>query len=234
MIDFVKSIVHLIAEGNAFMILNLCIGVFCLAVIAERFFVVFFRLRISDKDFLEAVEKQLTAGNMEKAVKLTQLAPNAPLSKVVKSALGAVRYGPEAVTSAIDEALLEVTPVIKKRIEMLWSLANVATLVGLIGTISGLISAFKGISAADPETKSKLLTLGISEAMNNTAFGLLIAVTCILAHMVLANATKKIGDGAEHGGVRLENILGRLRTQQNLRDKAGAPAAAAPAAPAPK
>lgn len=233
MVDFVKSIVHLIAEGNFFMILNLCMLVFALAVIAERSFVVFFRLRISDKDFMEAVEKQLTAGNMEKAVKLTQLAPNAPLSKVVKSGLGAVRYGPEAVTSAIDEAILEVTPAIKKRIEMLWSLANVATLVGLIGTISGLISAFKSISNADPETKAKLLTLGISEAMNNTAFGLLIAVTCIMAHMVLSTATKKIADGAEHGGIRLENILGRLRTQQNLRDKAGAPAAAS-AAPAQK
>lgn len=230
MIDFVTSIVHLIAEGNFFMILNLGMFVFSLAVIAERFFVVFFRLRISDRDFLDAVEKQLTAGNMEKAIKLTQLAPNAPLSKVTKAALGAVRYGPEAVTAAIDESLLEVTPIIKKRIEMLWSMANVATLIGLIGTISGLISAFKGVAAADPERKTQLLTLGISEAMNNTAFGLLIAVTCIMAHMVLAGATKKIQEGAEHGGVKIENVLGRLRTQQNLREKGGA-APAAPAAP---
>lgn len=233
MIEFVKSIVHLIAQGNFFMILNLCTLVFVLATIADRFFNVFFRLRISDKDFLDAVEKQLAAGNMEKAIKLTQLAPNAPLSKVTKAALGAVRYGPEAITAAIDEALLEINPVVKKRIEMLWSLANVATLVGLIGTISGLISAFKGVAAADPEKKTILLTLGISEAMNNTAFGLSIAVTCILAHLVLSGATKKIQEGAEYGGVKIENILARLRTQQNLREKAGAPAAPA-AAPATK
>lgn len=227
-----SEFIHLIKEGNFFMIVNVCVFVFSLAVIAERFFVVFFRLRISDKDFLDAVEKQLNAGNMDKAIKLTQLAPNAPLAKVIKSALGAVRYGPDAVSASIDEALLEVSPGVKKRIEMLWSLANVATLIGLIGTISGLISAFKAVAAVDPEKKTQLLTAGISEAMNNTAFGLTIAVTCILAHMVLSTATKRISDGAEHGGVKIENILARLRTQQNLREKAGPAGSSAAPAPA--
>jgi biopolymer transport protein ExbB len=217
-----SGFISLIREGNFFMIVNLAVFVFALATIAERFFVVFFRLRISDRDFLEAVEKQLNAGNMDKAIKLTQLAPNAPLAKVTRAALSEVRHGPDAITAAIDEALLEITPMVKKRIEILWSLANVATLVGLIGTISGLIAAFKAIGGVDPEKKTALLTAGIAEAMHNTAFGLTIAVTCILAHMVLNGATKKITEGAEHGGLKIENVLRRLRAQQNMRDKAAA------------
>ena len=216
MSEFIK----LIKEGNFFMIVNLFVFVFALAVIAERFFVVFFRLRISDEAFLEAVEKQLNAGNMDKAIKLTQLAPNAPLAKVTRAALSEVRHGPEAVTAAIDEALLEITPLVKKRIEILWSLANVATLLGLIGTILGLIRAFQGLSGLDPEAKNTALTKGIAEAMHNTAFGLTIAVTCILAHMVLHGATKKIAEGAEHGGIKIENVLRRLRAQQSMRYKA--------------
>lgn len=216
----IHGIVGLLKEGNFFVILNLLTYLFALAVIAERFIVVFFRMRISDRDFLEAIEKQLNAGNMDKAIKLCQLAPNAPLARVTRAALSAVRYGPAAITSAIDEAILEVVPHVKKRIEILWSLANVATLVGLIGTIMGLIAAFGAVNAANPEEKQILLTAGISEAMNNTAFGLTIAVTCIMAHMVLSNATRKIAEGTEYGAVKVENILSRLRTQQNLRDKA--------------
>lgn len=215
-----EGFIELIKEGNFFMITNLCVFIFALSAIAERFFVVFFRLRISDRDFLEAVEKQLNAGNMDKAIKLTQLAPHAPVARVVRAALTAVRYGPAAVSSAIDEAMLEVIPSVKKRIEILWSLANIATLLGLIGTIVGLIKAFKAVAAVDPEKKTALLTAGIAEAMNNTAFGLTIAVTCIGAHMVLSGATKKITEGAEHGAVKVENVLARLRAQQNLRDKA--------------
>jgi biopolymer transport protein ExbB len=207
--------VSFIRDGGPFMYVNMITLVFALSVIAERFFVVFFRLRISDRDFLDAVEKQLQAGNMDKAIKLCQLAPNAPLARVTRNALQNVKYGPAAVTSAIDEAMLESLPAVRKRIEMLWSIANVATLIGLIGTITGLIGAFAAVALANPDQKSNLLTKGISEAMNNTAFGLSIAVTCIVAHMILSSATKKISEGTEFGAVKVENILSRLRQQSN-------------------
>ena len=103
---------------------------------------------------------------------------------------------------------------------MLWSIANVATLIGLIGTITGLIGAFAAVALASPDQKSALLTKGISEAMNNTAFGLSIAVTCILAHMFLSGTTKKIAEGTEYGAVKIENILTRLRQQSTQRDQA--------------
>ena len=212
--------IKFIQDGGPFMFVNMATLIFALAVIAERFFIVYFRLRISDKDFLDAIEKQLQAGNMEKALKLCQLKPDAPLAKVTKSALSAVKFGGAGIASAIDEALLESLPAVRKRIEMLWSIANVATLIGLIGTITGLIGAFAAVALASPDQKSALLTKGISEAMNNTAFGLSIAVTCILAHMFLSGTTKKIAEGTEYGAVKIENILTRLRQQSTQRDQA--------------
>ena len=214
------GVIDLIKEGNPFMIFNLLVLLFALAVISERFWHVFFRLNISDKLFLEEIQRKLEAGNVETAIKLCAQRPQAPLAIVTRAALAQVRFGGEAISAAIDETLLEVVPAIKKRIEMLWSIANVATLVGLIGTISGLISAFRAVASVDPEKKTAILTAGISEAMYNTAFGLTIAVSCIVAHMVLHNQTKKIADGTEFGGVKVENILNRLRTQQHLREKA--------------
>jgi biopolymer transport protein ExbB/TolQ len=157
---------------------------------------------------------------MDKAIKLCQLAPGAPLARVTRAALQAVRFGPAAVTASIDEAILEVVPLVRKRIEILWSIANIATLIGLIGTIVGLIGAFAAVAVVSPEQKAVLLTKGISEAMNNTAFGLSIAVTCIIAHMILSSATKKIAESTEYGAVKIENLLNRLRTQANLRDQA--------------
>jgi biopolymer transport protein ExbB/TolQ len=113
------------------------------------------------------------------------------------------------VARALEEAVLEVTPGITKRIPPLWSLANIATLVGLVGTITGLIGTFKSLGAASPEMKQLMLSKGISEAMNNTAFGLTIAVVCIVAHLMLSSKAKTMVEEIEYNALRLENLLSR-------------------------
>jgi biopolymer transport protein ExbB len=105
--------------------------------------------------------------------------------------------------------VLEATPAISKRIAPLWSLANIATLIGLVGTITGLIGTFKALGAASPEMKQLMLTKGISEAMNNTAFGLTIAVACIVAHLMLSSKAKSMIEEIEYNALRLENLLAR-------------------------
>jgi biopolymer transport protein ExbB len=89
----------------------------------------------------------------------------------------------------------------------LWSLANIATLIGLLGTISGLIRAFAAVAYAEPSKKSELLAKGISEAMYNTALGLGIAVLCMIFHMVLHGQQKKIKQDMERSTMKLENLL---------------------------
>ena len=100
-----------------------------------------------------------------------------------------------------------MTPAISKRIAPLWSLANIATLIGLVGTITGLIGTFKSLGAASPEMKQLMLSKGISEAMNNTAFGLTIAVVCIVAHLMLTSKAKQMIEEIEYNALRLENLL---------------------------
>ena len=100
-----------------------------------------------------------------------------------------------------------MTPQIEKRIGSLWSLANIATLIGLIGTIIGLITSFRGLSVATPEQRATLLGAGIAEALFNTATGLTIAVTCIVSHLILSGVAKRIISDLDYYSSRLENLL---------------------------
>jgi len=129
------------------------------------------------------------------------------LARVARSGLQRVHRGEIAIAQAIEETLVDVTPLLKKRVQILWSIANIATLVGLLGTVVGLIRAFGAVSAAKPEERSALLAKGISEALNNTAMGLGIAVTCIIAHAVLSSASKKQVSDLETFSLKLENLL---------------------------
>ena len=113
------------------------------------------------------------------------------------------------VAKAVEEALVEVSPPITVRIPWLWSLANVATLVGLVGTIFGLIGTFQALGNVPAEQKQALLSDGISKAMNNTAFALSIAVICIVCHLILSTYSKGMVETVELNALRLENMLAR-------------------------
>ena len=103
--------------------------------------------------------------------------------------------------------MVDVTPELKKRIGSLWSLANIATLIGLLGTITGLIGAFAAVAKAAAADRSTMLSAKISEAMNNTWFGLAIAVTCMIGHVFLNAASKKQQHELEAFAMKLENLL---------------------------
>ena len=96
-----------------------------------------------------------------------------------------------------------------KRTPALQALANIATLLGLLGTIVGLIEAFKALenNVIAPEDRQRVLSSGIALAMNTTAFGLIVAIPCMLAHLFLSGMTKKIVDEIDQHSVKLENLL---------------------------
>jgi biopolymer transport protein ExbB len=194
-------------DGGFFMYLNIGTSIASLAIIIERVYRLYFDYNIHGRSFLEQAEKLILANNLDRAIKLCNSVPNALLPRVVKAGLLAAHKGRAAVSAALEESLLETTPYIQKRVQTLWSLANVATLLGLIGTIVGLIQAFGAIGLAAPEQKSILLTKGISEAMNNTAFGLGIAVTCIIAHLFINGQAKRMVEDMDLAAVRMENLL---------------------------
>jgi biopolymer transport protein ExbB/TolQ len=205
----IQTLAEFFKEGGPFMFVNVATSAVAIAIIVERILVLAFKLNLNAPPFMSQVQKLILSGNVDRAVKLCDAAPSAALSKVVRAGLTRANRGDQEVARSLEEAVLEATPAISRRIASLWSLANIATLVGLIGTITGLIGTFKSLGAASPEMKQLMLSKGISEAMNNTAFGLTIAVACIVAHLMLTSKAKQMIEEIEYNALRLENMLSR-------------------------
>lgn len=201
-----EKIWEFLHDGAPFSYINVAILAFVIAVIAERFVHILSKYRVNSEEFMAQVRKLVQAGNIDRAIKMCEAEPW-PLLQVVKAGLTQVNRGEDAVVAQMEERMSEVIPELEKRIGMLWSLANIATLVGLLGTISGLIKSFAAVAFAEPAQKSALLSRGISEAMYNTALGLGIAVLCMFFHLILHSWTKKIKHDMERSTTKLENLL---------------------------
>lgn len=191
---------------SKFMWVNAGVSICAVAFILERFWALFFRYSSDGKSFMQSIERHVLANDLTQAINYCNTS-STPLATVVKSGLVKANRGGMAVSMGVDEALLQVTPMIEKRIGSLWSFANIATLIGLIGTISGLITSFGGLSVATPEQRADLLGFGIAEALYNTALGLSIAVVCIFSHLGLSGIAKKIIADLDYYSSRLENLL---------------------------
>jgi biopolymer transport protein ExbB len=122
----------------------------------------------------------------------------------------------------MDESLLEIIPRMEKRTHYLSALANIGMLTGLLGTVIGLISAFASIATANPAEKASLLAASISVAMNNTASGLLVAITLLLAHMFLEAKTTKLIDSLEIAAVKFLNSVVERRQDADTDEPAPA------------
>jgi biopolymer transport protein ExbB/TolQ len=193
--------------GGPFFIVNTFFLAVVLAIVVERTLYFLGRGHINAKAFLEQIKRLLAANNIDRAKKLCD-ATSAPIARVAKSGLNRMHRGEAAVAQAMEETMVDVTPEVKTRIAALWSMANITTLTGLLGTITGLIHTFSGVAEANPADRQRLLSEGISEAMYNTAFGLSIALICMLAHLLLSTASKRVIADLESFSLRLENMLG--------------------------
>ena len=113
------------------------------------------------------------------------------------------------IEKAMEESLLEVLPKLEKRTHYLATFANIATLLGLLGTIMGLIQAFTAVANANPAEKADLLSASISVAMNTTAFGLMVAIPLLVVHAILTSKTGDIVDSLEMATVKALNVFTR-------------------------
>jgi biopolymer transport protein ExbB len=197
---------HVYEVGGFFFYLNTLFLAVCLALIVERTIYFLGRGHINAKGFLEQIKRLLAANNIDRAKKLCD-ATTAPIARVAKAGLNRMHRGEAAVAQAMEETLVDVTPEVKTRIAALWSMANIVTLTGLLGTITGLIRTFGGIAGENPSERQAALSLGISEAMYNTCFGLAIALLCMFGHLLLSTASKKVLSDLESFSLRLENML---------------------------
>jgi biopolymer transport protein ExbB len=203
-----SQLVEAFKHNPTFMVLNLCTSAIVLTIVIERFMFQLTRYRVNSGEFFAQIKKLVVAGNIDRAVKLCE-AGDYPILQLVKSGLTAANRSEEEIDAALSEKLSELKPESEKRIGALWSLANIATLIGLLGTVSGLIATFASIARPDlsQADKQRLLANGIAEAMYNTALGLGIAVFCMIVHIILHTRAKSIQHDLESVMERTFNLL---------------------------
>jgi biopolymer transport protein ExbB/TolQ len=174
--------------------------------------------------FLATMQKCILAGDVGRAVKMCSAA-NAPLARIVQAGLVKVNRPDEEVQAAMDEAALREIPKIAKRTGYLALLANLSMLSGLLGTVTGLITSFGAVAgdSVDPTMKAKILAEGISEAMNCTAFGLIVAIIGLIGYAVLNGKTQQLEDDINEASVQVLNLVVTNRQKVNL---SGVPQAA--------
>ncbi len=199
--------------GWLFMWILLATAMFMVAIAVERVLYIRKRGSLDAHRFAAEIRKLVGQGEYDKALRLCEASEDKPLAHVLAAGLRKIVQGkstdPRAVQNAVDEGALEVIPKLQERTGYLATIANVATLIGLMGTIYGLIIAFRSISAPgiDPTEKARLLAAGISTAMNTTLLGLLIAVPAVLVYTYITNRTTRIIDEIDEHTVKFVNLL---------------------------
>jgi biopolymer transport protein ExbB len=205
--EFFYSIVKSFTAGGAFMFPILFVVAIATAITIERY-ITLAKMSAGNRRTWNRVEPVLTSGDFDKMRELTSKDDSA-IARVLNMGLalqGAVRRRDD-VEKAIQESMMEIVPQLEKRTHYLATLANVATLLGLLGTVSGLIHAFAAVATVNPAEKANLLSASISEAMNCTAFGLLTAVPILVVHAFLQSKTTGLSDGLETAAIRFLNSL---------------------------
>lgn len=202
------AIVKFFQEGGFFMYPIALVMAVGLAIAAERYFYLG-KERLVNRKLWEQISPLLQGGKYQQAMGLTGKTDVA-IGKVLNYGLGRARSAKrrEDIEMAMDEGLMEVIPRLERRTHYLASFANIATLLGLLGTIIGLIQAFTAVAHANPAEKAELLSSSISVAMNTTAFGLIVAIPLLLIHSVLQSKTTQIVDSLEMAAVKFLNMVG--------------------------
>jgi len=184
----------------------LVIGIFALAIVVERCWFVFIKSNVNAERFTREIMNQVKQGKLEQAKALANRS-DAALFRITRGALSAAGGSMRDIQDAVDEASLAELPRLDKRTPYLAMLANVSVLLGLLGTITGLIKTFAALGGASAAEKAKMLADGISEAMNCTAFGLIVAIPTLIVYGLLQGRVTRINNDIDSSMVPIINAL---------------------------
>jgi biopolymer transport protein ExbB len=204
----VQAIARFFREGGLWMYPIITTLAFAVAVSTERAIYYYFRARVNAKALLAEVTRLVRSGEAEKARQLCEKMKS-PLAMIVESALWHFikQETDREIQNAVDEIALRELPRIQRRTHYLSLFANIATLLGLLGTIFGLQQEFASLATADPSQKASMLAQGIAIALNTTAFGIAVAVFCMIMYSVLGSRANTIVEDIDESSVRLLNFL---------------------------
>ena len=207
--DFFYSIVGFFASGGVFMYPILLVFAVGVAIAVERY-VTLTQVTVKNQAVWEKVQPLLANGEFDEARDMTS-DDESTISRVLNMGLslqGAVRRR-EDIEIAMEESMMEIVPRLEKRTPYVALASSIATLLGLLGTIMGLIQAFTAVANANPAEKADLLSASISVAMNTTAFGLMVAIPLLITHAILTSKTGDIVDSLEMATVKALNVFSR-------------------------
>jgi biopolymer transport protein ExbB len=204
--DAVNMIVTFFRSGGPFMYVILAAAVLILAIILERLWVIGRASALDGSRFTRDLLRLVHKHDTQKALALSKQ-NRGPAGRVAHAILTTETASEEKLNNAADGAALVVLPPLSRRLPTLSMLANVATLLGLLGTIFGLTTAFAAVGAADPSQRSAFLAAGISQALNTTAFGLMVAVPALVMHSLLAGKVESVVEQVDEISVRLVRAM---------------------------
>jgi biopolymer transport protein ExbB/TolQ len=216
--DFYSTIIRFFQDGGAFMYPIAVVLVCGLAIASERW-VFLSAAKISNRKAFNKIMPLLQNRDLQAVLQQTN-ASKAPIGRIIGAGIARMAQSQrrDDIEYAMEEGVMEALPRLEKRTQYLATLANIATLLGLLGTIIGLIAAFTAVANADPSEKASLLSQSISVAMNTTAFGLISAIPLLMFHAVLQTKTTEIIDSLEMAAVKVLNLLSDKAVTGKTRD----------------
>lgn len=198
---------NFIIEGGFSSMLVVVVGLCAVAIAIERTVRIQFQYAINGRAFMAKLKKYILSDNIDRAISLCNSKPNALLPKVLKAGLTRAKDSVEDIQNAVDEATLEVIPKLEARALYLPTLANLSTLIGLFGTILGLIMAFKGAEGVDAVKRQAFMQEAIAIAMHTTALGIFVAIPTLFVSAFLQSKINGIISDIDQYSVKLINLL---------------------------
>lgn len=208
-----ETLASFFRDGGIFMYFILVVSIVGVAIIIERAVFLLYRSNINAATLWKEISNCIEDDNFERAYLLCK-ASKTPLAAVLEEGLSFHNSGERDIQNAVDEVSLEVVPDIERRISYLAVIANIATLLGLLGTIQGLIQAFAAIGSADPSQKAAILSKGISIALYTTAFGLIVAIPMLIMYTLLLSKAHRLVDEIDKFSIKLINLIVRNKSDR--------------------
>lgn len=205
-----EQIIMAFQKGGLWMWAILFFQIVSIVIIVERGLFLFFKRKINQTGYADTFSKQIRKGELDHVIRKTaQELHKQPLAGAVQNAAQTALDcgGREEIQGKMDEALMGEMNALEQRTHFLVMLGNVGTLTGLLGTIMGMIKAFSAVTYANPAEKATLLSSGVSEAMNTTAYGLIMAIPALFMFAVLNNRSNALQEDLAEGALRIFNLL---------------------------
>ena len=208
-----NTVVSFFQDGGPFMYIILLVFLIWIAIVLERF--IYLNLTQTRNQLVwKKLFPLITQGKFKAAMEEAKKS-SAAISKILVYGLSRSSYAArtDEIEMAMEEGLMEAIPGLERRTHYIATFANIATLLGLLGTIMGLINAFTAVASADPAQKADLLSASISVAMNTTAFGLMAAIPLLLCFTYLQSKTNQLIDSMEMASVKFLNVFRQAQNQ---------------------